>query len=51
MLLFTCFCLFIFLKIYNGYYHELLNEDKERAEVVVRDIVQWISDRIPQAVN
>lgn len=35
------------IKIYRGYYHELLNEVRRDAEVVMKDIVQWISARMP----
>lgn len=36
------------IKIYPGCYHKLLNEIKEDADIVKRDIVDWILARIPQ---
>lgn len=34
-------------QIYPGCYHKLLNEIKEDADAVKKDIVEWILARIP----
>ncbi|CAH1241391.1 MGLL [Branchiostoma lanceolatum] len=35
------------LKLYPGLFHEILNESPEEAETVRRDIVTWVTDRMP----
>ncbi|KJE93310.1 hypothetical protein CAOG_08754 [Capsaspora owczarzaki ATCC 30864] len=33
-------------KKYEGYYHELLNEPKEYSDIVLKDIIDWLTPRI-----
>ncbi|XP_031568670.1 monoglyceride lipase-like [Actinia tenebrosa] len=35
------------IKIYEGYYHELLNEPRKYSEVVKSDIIEWLRKRLP----
>ncbi|KAK3755106.1 hypothetical protein QZH41_017925 [Actinostola sp. cb2023] len=34
-------------KIYEGYYHELLNEPRQYSNIVRRDIIEWLRKRMP----
>jgi alpha-beta hydrolase superfamily lysophospholipase len=34
------------LKVYPGYYHDLLNEPKEYSDVVFNDIISWLEGHL-----
>ena len=34
------------LKVYEGYFHETLNDTKERRERVKGEVVQWLEERL-----
>ncbi|KXJ12223.1 monoglyceride lipase [Exaiptasia diaphana] len=34
------------IKIYEGYYHEILNEPREYSSIVLNDIIQWLRERL-----
>jgi acylglycerol lipase len=34
------------IKIYQGLYHEVYNEPKERRDVVLNDLVKWLDSHV-----